>query len=59
MKGAGTDEDTLIRILVTRAESDLPAIKGKFQEKYKKSLTEAVRSDTSGDFRKLLLAILQ
>uniref|UniRef100_A0A8C2T351 Annexin n=1 Tax=Coturnix japonica TaxID=93934 RepID=A0A8C2T351_COTJA len=60
MKGAGTDEDTLIRILVTRAEvGDLPAIKGKFQEKYKKSLTEAVRSDTSGDFRKLLLAILQ
>ncbi|XP_042695820.1 annexin A13 isoform X1 [Centrocercus urophasianus] len=58
MKGAGTDEDTLIRILVTRAESDLPAIKGKFQEMYKKSLTEAVRSDTSGDFRKLLLAIL-
>ncbi|XP_021244355.1 annexin A13 isoform X3 [Numida meleagris] len=58
MKGAGTDEDTLIRILVTRSENDLPAIKGKFQEMYKKSLTEAVRSDTSGDFRKLLLAIL-
>ncbi|NWR52035.1 ANX13 protein, partial [Regulus satrapa] len=58
MKGAGTDEETLIRILVTRAESDLPAIKEKFQEMYKKPLAEAVRSDTSGDFRKLLLAIL-
>ncbi|NWX33660.1 ANX13 protein, partial [Notiomystis cincta] len=58
MKGAGTDEETLIRILVTRAESDLPAIKEKFQQMYKKSLAEAVRSDTSGDFRKLLLAIL-
>ncbi|KAI1243615.1 hypothetical protein IHE44_0001248 [Lamprotornis superbus] len=55
MKGAGTDEETLIRILVTRAESDLPAIKEKFQQMYKKSLAEAVRSDTSGDFRKLSL----
>uniref|UniRef100_A0A8C0B120 Annexin n=1 Tax=Buteo japonicus TaxID=224669 RepID=A0A8C0B120_9AVES len=59
MKGAGTDEETLIRILVTRAEvGDLPAIKEKFQQMYKKSLAEAVRSDTSGDFRKLLLALL-
>ncbi|NWR20740.1 ANX13 protein, partial [Emberiza fucata] len=58
MKGAGTDEETLIRIFVTRAESDLPAIKEKFQQMYKKPLAEAVRSDTSGDFRKLLLAIL-
>ncbi|NXF16404.1 ANX13 protein, partial [Rhodinocichla rosea] len=58
MKGAGTDEETLIRILATRAESDLPAIKEKFQQMYKKPLAEAVRSDTSGDFRKLLLAIL-
>ncbi|XP_057285779.1 annexin A13 isoform X2 [Pezoporus wallicus] len=58
MKGVGTDEDTLIRILVTRAESDLPAVQEKFQQMYKKSLAEAVRSDTSGDFRKLLLAIL-
>ncbi|NXE74964.1 ANX13 protein, partial [Cochlearius cochlearius] len=58
MEGSGTDEKTLIRILVTRAETDLPAIKEKFQQKYKKSLAEAVRSDTSGDFRKLLLALL-
>uniref|UniRef100_A0A8B9S7U9 Annexin n=1 Tax=Apteryx owenii TaxID=8824 RepID=A0A8B9S7U9_APTOW len=59
MKGAGTDEGTLIRILVTRAECDLPAIKEKFQQKYNKSLAEAVQSDTSGDFRKLLLALVR
>ncbi|NXE48650.1 ANX13 protein, partial [Casuarius casuarius] len=59
MKGAGTDEDTLIRILVTRAENDLPAIKEKYQQKYNKSLAEAVQSDTSGDFRKLLLAVVR
>ncbi|XP_075684081.1 annexin A13 [Rhinoderma darwinii] len=58
MKGAGTDEDALIRILVTRAEIDLETIKQRYQELYKKSLSDAVKSDTSGDFCKLLLALL-
>ncbi|XP_048363690.1 annexin A13 [Sphaerodactylus townsendi] len=58
MKGAGTDEETLIRILVARAEIDLQTIKEEFQKMYHKSLAEAIRSDTSGDFRKLLVALL-
>uniref|UniRef100_A0A674JKE1 Annexin n=1 Tax=Terrapene triunguis TaxID=2587831 RepID=A0A674JKE1_9SAUR len=58
MKGAGTEEETLIRILVTRAEIDLQTIKEKFQKMYNKSLAEAIKSDTSGDFRKLLVALL-
>ncbi|XP_068937063.1 annexin A13 [Petaurus breviceps papuanus] len=58
MKGVGTDEETLIRIIVTRAEVDLQAVKEKFQEKYQKSLADTIKSDTSGDFRKLLLALL-
>lgn len=58
MKGAGTDEETLIHIFVTRAEVDLQGIKAKFQEKYQKSLCDMVRSDTSGDFQKLLVALL-
>ncbi|KAM3928651.1 annexin A13 [Leptodactylus fuscus] len=58
MKGAGTDEDTLIRILVTRAEIDLQTIKEKYQELYKKSLADAIKSDTSGDFGRLLIALL-
>ncbi|XP_006157599.1 annexin A13 isoform X2 [Tupaia chinensis] len=58
MKGAGTDEETLIRIIVTRAEVDLQGIKAKFQEKYQKSLSDMIRSDTSGDFQKLLVALL-
>ncbi|XP_072007337.1 annexin A13 [Engystomops pustulosus] len=58
MKGAGTDEDTLIRILVTRAEIDLETIKQKYQELYKKSLADAIKSDTSGDFCRLLIALL-
>ncbi|KAG8515513.1 Annexin A13, partial [Galemys pyrenaicus] len=59
MKGAGTDEETLIHIIVTRLETDLQRIKAKFQEKYQKSLTDMVRSDTSGDFQKLLVALLR
>ncbi|XP_006879527.1 PREDICTED: annexin A13 [Elephantulus edwardii] len=58
MKGAGTNEETLIQIIVTRAEVDLKGIKAKFQEKYQKSLSDMVRSDTSGDFQKLLVALL-
>ncbi|XP_078542924.1 annexin A13 [Lissotriton helveticus] len=58
MKGAGTDEDMLIRILVARAEIDLQTIKEKYQKMYSKSLVDAVKSDTSGDFCKLLLALL-
>lgn len=58
MKGVGTDEETLIHIVVTRAEVDLQGIKAKFQEKYQKSLSDMVRSDTSGDFQKLLVALL-
>ncbi|XP_030074708.1 annexin A13 [Microcaecilia unicolor] len=58
MKGAGTDEDMLIRILVTRAEIDLQTIKEKYQQIYQKSLADAIKSDTSGDFCKLLLALL-
>ncbi|XP_029447842.1 annexin A13 isoform X1 [Rhinatrema bivittatum] len=58
MKGAGTDEDMVIRILVTRAEIDLQTIKEKFHQMYNKSLASAIKSDTSGDFCKLLLALL-
>ncbi|XP_063306331.1 annexin A13 [Pelobates fuscus] len=58
MKGAGTDEAALIRILVTRAEIDLETIKERYQQLYKKSLADAIKSDTSGDFCRILLALL-
>uniref|UniRef100_A0A8C9VNT7 Annexin n=1 Tax=Scleropages formosus TaxID=113540 RepID=A0A8C9VNT7_SCLFO len=59
MKGAGTDEDTLIRIIVCRSEIDLETIKDMYLEKYDMSLKDAVSSDCGGDFKRLLLAILQ
>uniref|UniRef100_A0A8C4PG32 Annexin n=1 Tax=Equus asinus asinus TaxID=83772 RepID=A0A8C4PG32_EQUAS len=61
MKGAGTDEKTLTRIIVSRSEIDLLNIRREFIEKYDKSLHQAIevrgRGDTSGDFMKALLAV--
>ncbi|KNA24108.1 hypothetical protein SOVF_018850 [Spinacia oleracea] len=58
MKGLGTDDTTLIRVIVTRVEIDMQYIKAEYQKKYKKSLVDAVHSETSGDYRKFLLALL-
>lgn len=58
MKGAGTDEDTLIRIIVGRSEIDLETIKDMYLEKYDVPLKEALSSECGGDFKRLLLEIL-
>ncbi|TGZ68146.1 hypothetical protein CRM22_004416 [Opisthorchis felineus] len=58
MYGSGTDEDALIRLVCLRCETDMSSIKQMYQDYFGKSLVEAVRSDTSGDFRKLLLILL-
>jgi len=58
MKALGTDEKTLTRVIVTRSEYDLADIKRAYQRKYNKDLAEAVKKDTSGDYRKALLAII-
>ncbi|XP_054987429.1 annexin A7 isoform X1 [Sorex araneus] len=58
MKGAGTDDSTLVRIVVTRSEIDLVQIKQAFNQMYQKTLSTMIAGDTSGDYRKLLLAIV-
>lgn len=58
MKGAGTDEDTLIRIIVSRSEVDLETIKDMYLEKYDVPLKDALCSECGGDFKRLLLEIL-
>jgi len=58
MKGAGTDDATLIRILVSRSELDLNTIKREYERLYGKTLESAVKGETSGDYKKGLLAII-
>ena len=54
VKGLGTDNNTLIRILITRDEKDMPQIKQFFKHLYKKDMLDAVKDDTSGNYKKIL-----
>merc|ERR1712050_53363 len=57
MKGLGTNDDALIRLIVSRCELDLKDIKKIYEPKYGESLEKAVKGDTSGDYKKILLAL--
>ena len=59
IKGIGTDEDTLIEIIGTRPGWMLKKIKIAYKKLYDKDLEEDVKDDTSGDFQKLLITLLQ
>lgn len=55
MKGAGTKDKTLIRIMVSRSEVDMLDIRQEYVRNYHKSLYTDISGDTSGDYKKLLL----
>ena len=57
VKGLGTDDSTLIRILVSRGEIDMNKIKQFYKLNFKKDMIEDIRSDTSGYYRKILLEL--
>ncbi|XP_059184746.1 annexin A3-like, partial [Centropristis striata] len=57
MKGGGTDESTLIRIMVSRSEIDMLDIRAEFKKLYEYSLHSAIESDCGGEFGKSLLVI--
>ena len=58
MKGLGTDDRTLIRIVVTRCEVDMVQIKAEYERNYGKPLSDAISGDTSGDYRRALIALV-
>jgi len=47
----------LIRVLVSRDEIDLPKIKEVYQQVYGQSMLDDIIGDTSGDYKKILVAI--
>ncbi|NWY92279.1 ANX11 protein, partial [Loxia curvirostra] len=57
MKGAGTKDRTLIRIMVSRSEVDLLDIRAEYKRMYGRSLYTDITGDTSGDYRKILLKL--
>ncbi|KAI3523507.1 hypothetical protein L1887_01689 [Cichorium endivia] len=58
MKGLGTDDTTLTRVIVTRTEIDMQYIKAEYHKKFKKTLNDAVKSETSGHYEAFLLSLL-
>ncbi|XP_077352919.1 annexin A4 [Festucalex cinctus] len=57
MKGLGTTDSVLVRIMVSRAEIDMLDIKAQFLKMYGKSLHSFIKGDTSGDYCKILLEL--
>ncbi|XP_059180693.1 annexin A11b [Centropristis striata] len=59
IKGAGTDEACLIEILSSRSNAEIHEITRIYKAEYGKSLEDAISSDTSGHFRRLLVSLCQ
>ena len=58
VQGIGTNDSRLVRVIVSRCEIDLPRIKQAYQALYGRDLVSDVRSDTSGNYRKILTYLL-
>ncbi|KAF5206929.1 Annexin d5 [Thalictrum thalictroides] len=58
MKGMGTKDTDLIRIVVTRTEIDMQYIKAEYLKNYRKTLHDAIKSETSGNYRTFLLSLV-
>ncbi|XP_044000307.1 annexin A1-like isoform X2 [Gambusia affinis] len=57
MKGLGTSDRTLIRILVSRSEVDLQKVVEEYRAMFDRTLHEDILNDTKGHYQKVLLAL--
>lgn len=57
-KGFGTKDNKLIRTIVSRDEIDMEDIKGYYKKLYKKELIDEIKSECSGNYKKILIEIV-
>lgn len=57
-KGREECDDSLTRLIVSHSETDLENIKTSFLAKYKEPMETLIKKETYGDFKKLLIRIL-
>ena len=55
--GLGTNDNTLIRVLVTRYEEDMPLINEVYKKLYDADMIEDIIDDTSGSYKTLLVSL--
>lgn len=59
IQGLGTDEQTLVEILCTSNNREILEIREAYQDRFKTNIEKDIVGDTSGDFKYLLIGILQ
>jgi len=59
MKGLGTNEAVLIEILASRTNAEIHAFKDAYKRLYDRDLEKAISSETSSDFKHLLVSLVQ
>ena len=57
IKGFGTSDHLLMRILISRDEIDMPQIKQYYKHLFKKDLIDMIKGDTSGNYQKILVEL--
>ena len=58
VKGLGTKDHLLIRVLVSRSEIDMPQIKQYYKQLYGKDMVADIKSDISGEYQNLFAQLV-
>eukprot|EP00043_Microstomoeca_roanoka_P008836 m.84824 g.84824 ORF g.84824 m.84824 type:complete len:833 (-) comp14403_c0_seq2:869-3367(-) len=59
VSGLGTTDHVLIEIICTRSNEDIAAIKEAYRRMYSKDLEKVVMKETGGNYKRLLISLLQ
>jgi annexin A7/11 len=59
MRGMGTHDRMLIRVIVSRCEKDMVQIRQEYQRMYRTALENAIAGDTSGKYKDGLIALVK